>query len=205
MTVDTTAEGCKVAPRPARPASSAFDSNSLLPSAPIPSTVWPPRSSCQGGSGIASRTTAHSASVISNGWPGRLSGWLPAFPNRCARQSHDQVAELDPAAANAYNGGNRASCVLVGSTTPSYTGNLAVIPEPRDHPAELRQRGHARVRPDTLRHRDFPRGLFHGHRPAPSPDRISVITSNQNPVSNHAGQAPYERATPIFEWHGADL
>lgn len=34
------------------------------------------------GTGIASRTTAHSASDMSEGYLGSRSGWSPAFPNR---------------------------------------------------------------------------------------------------------------------------
>ncbi|MFE4869276.1 hypothetical protein [Streptomyces sp. NPDC056682] len=43
----------------------------------------------------ASRTTTHSASVMSDGYLRILFGRSAAFPNRRARQSHDDTRELD--------------------------------------------------------------------------------------------------------------
>ncbi|MFF1839457.1 hypothetical protein ACFVXE_35595 [Streptomyces sp. NPDC058231] len=43
---------------------------------------WPPLPFIHAGTGIASRTTAHSASNVSEGYRGSRSGWSPAFPNR---------------------------------------------------------------------------------------------------------------------------
>ncbi|WP_240805689.1 hypothetical protein [Streptomyces sp. A1547] len=43
----------------------------------------------------ASRTTAHSASVMSDGYRRTRPGRSAAFPNRCASQSHNDTRELD--------------------------------------------------------------------------------------------------------------
>ncbi|CAG7640534.1 hypothetical protein SBRY_30439 [Actinacidiphila bryophytorum] len=73
---------------------------------------------------------------MSDGYRGSRPGRSPAFPKRCARQSHDRANELDPPDAKAYNNGNRAStaCSLV-STTPRCTGGPVPMPAPtEDHP-----------------------------------------------------------------------
>lgn len=63
-------------------------------------------------------TTAHSASVMSEGYLGRLRGLFPAFPNRWARQSHSRTTELEPTGARVYNCDNRASWRAQGIDNP---------------------------------------------------------------------------------------
>lgn len=61
------------------------------------------------GTGSNGRMTAHSTSVMSDGYRWTRSGWPAALLYTCARQTRDGAVKLNWAGSDAYNNGTRAS------------------------------------------------------------------------------------------------